>query len=129
MDELLKELANLLHLSQDSLVKLGESYPALRNQYIVYSIASNFSILAFFAAIASIIMIVYANSIESNVNYLDLEDERSQRAMTRSKKWMKIGMILAISAASMFVISNTAAAIFAPDINLIRDIVANMKGN
>lgn len=127
MEELLKELADLLHLSQDSLVKLGESYPALRNQYIVYSIASNFSILAFFAAIASIIMIIYANSIESNADYLN--DERSQRAITRSKNWMKIGMILAISAASMFVISNTAAAIFAPDINLIRDIVANMKGN
>lgn len=80
MEELLKELANLLHLSQDSLVKLGESYPALRNQYVVYSIASNFSILA-------------------------------------------------ISAASMFVISNTAAAIFAPDINLIRDIVTSVKGD
>ena len=127
MDELLKELANLLHLSQDSLAKLSESYPALRNQYIVYSIASNFSILAFFAAIASIIIVVYANSIESNADYLI--DERSQRAITRSKKWMKLGMILAISAASTFVISNTAAAIFAPDINLIRDIVANMKGN
>ena len=127
MDELLKELANLLHLSQDSLVKLGESYPALRNQYAVYSIASNFSILAFFAAIASIIIVVYANSIESNADYLS--DERSQRAIARSKKWMKIGMILAISAASIFVISNTAAAIFASDINLIRDIVANMKGN
>lgn len=127
MDELLKELANLLHLSQDSLVKLGESYPALRNQYIVYSIASNFSILAFFAAIASIIIVVYANSIESNADYLS--DERSQHAIARSKKWMKLGMILAISAASIFVISNTAAAIFAPDINLIRDIVANMKGN
>lgn len=127
MDELLKELANLLHLSQDSLVKLGESYPALRNQYIVYSIASDFTILAFFAAIASVVSIIYANSIESNAK--DLTAEKYQQAITRSKNWMKIGMILAIFTVSIYMITGIAAAVLAPDINLIRDIVANMKGN
>mgnify|MGYP000895942107 CR=1 FL=1 len=66
MDELLKELANLLHLSQDSIVKIGESYPALRNQYIVYSIASDLSMIAIFAIIAASISIIYANCIASD---------------------------------------------------------------
>ena len=127
MEELLKELANLLHISTDSLLKISESYPALRNQYIVYSIASDLTILAFFAAITSVVSVVYANSIESNAK--DLRAEKYDRAMTRSKNWMKIGMILAISAVSVFVISSIIAAVFAPDINLIKTILSNVKGN
>lgn len=125
MEELLKELANLLHMSTDSLLKISESYPELRQQYIVYSIASDFTILAFFAAIASVISIIYANSIESNAK--DLRAEKYDRAMKRSKIWMKIGMILAISTVSIYAISSIVAAVFAPDINLIRDIVTRVK--
>ncbi len=73
MDQLLKELANLLHISTDSLLKIGESYPALRNQYIVYSIASDLTILVFFAAIASVVSVIYANTIESNAKDLRAE--------------------------------------------------------
>ena len=126
MEELLKDLANLLHMSTDSLLKIGESYPELRQQYIVYSITSDFTILAFFAAIASVISIIYANSIESNAK--DLRAEKYDRAMTRSKNWMKIGMILAISTVSIYAISSIVAAVFAPDVNLIRDIVTRVKG-
>ena len=125
MEELLKELANLLHMSTDSLLKISESYPELRQQYIVYSIASDFTILAFFAAIASVISIIYAPSLESNAK--DLRSEKYDRAMTRSKNWMKIGMILAISTVSIYAISSIVAAVFAPDINLIRDIVTRVK--
>lgn len=125
MEELLKELANLLHMSTDSLLKISESYPGLRQQYVVYSISSDFIILAFFAAIVAAISIVYANSIESNAK--DLKAEKYQRAMTRSKNWMKIGMILAISAVSIYTISSVATAVFAPDVNLIRDIVTRVK--
>lgn len=125
MEELLKELANLLHMSTDSLLKISESYPELRQQYIVYSIASDFTILTFFAAIASVISIIYANSIESNAK--DLRAEKYDRAMKRSKIWMKIGMILAISTVSIYAISSIVAAVFAPDINLIRDIVTRVK--
>lgn len=125
MEELLKELANLLHMSTDSLLKIGESYPELRQQYIIYSIASDFIILAFFAAIVAAISIVYANLIESNAK--DLKAEKYQRAMTRSKNWMKIGMILAISAVSIYTISSVATAVFAPDVNLIRDVVTKVK--
>lgn len=127
MENLLKELANLLHISTDSLLKISESYPALRNQYIVYSIASDLTILVFFAAIASVVSVIYANTIESNAK--DLRAEKYDRAMTRSKNWMKIGMILAISAVSVFVISSIIAAVFAPDINLIKTILSNVKGN
>lgn len=125
MEELLKELANLLHMSTDSLLKISESYPELRRQYIVYSISSDFIILAFFAAIVAAISIVYANSIESNAK--DLRAEKYDRAMRRSKNWMKIGMILAISAVSIYTISSVATAVFAPDVNLIRDIVTKVK--
>lgn len=125
MEELLKELANLLHMSTDSLLKISESYPELRQQYIVYSISSDFIILAFFAAIVAAISIVYANSIESNAK--DLRAEKYDRAMRRSKNWMKIGMILAISAVSIYTISSVATAVFAPDVNLIRDIVTRVK--
>lgn len=125
MEKLLKELANLLHMSTDSLLKIGESYPELRQQYIVYSISSDFIILAFFAAIVAAISIVYANSIESNAK--DLKAEKYDRAMSRSKNWMKIGMILAISAVSIYTISSVATAVFAPDVNLIRDIVTRVK--
>lgn len=125
MEELLKELANLLHMSTDSLLKISESYPELRQQYIVYSISSDFIILAFFAAIVAAISIVYANSMASNAK--DLRAEKYDRAMTRSKNWMKIGMILAISAVSIYTISSVATAVFAPDVNLIRDIVTGVK--
>ena len=125
MEDLLKELANLLHMSTDSLLKIGESYPELRQQYIVYSISSDFIILAFFAAIVAAISIVYANSMASNAK--DLRAEKYDRAMTRSKNWMKIGMILAISAVSIYTISSVATAVFAPDVNLIRDIVTKVK--
>lgn len=125
MEELLKELANLLHMSTDSLLKISESYPELRQQYIVYSISSDFIILAFFAAIVAAISIVYANSIASNAE--DLRAEKYDRAMRRSKNWMKIGMILAISAVSIYTISRVATAVFAPDVNLIRDIVTRVK--
>lgn len=127
MDELLKELANLLHLSQDSLVKLGESYPALRNQYIVYSIASDLSMLAIFAIIAASISIIYANCIASDAK--KISNEKYDREMTRSKIWMRVGAILLFSSISVYMIAGIAAAVLAPDINLIRDIVANMKGN
>lgn len=40
---------------------------------------------------------------------------------------MKIGMILAISAVSIYTISSVATAVFAPDVNLIRDIVTRVK--
>lgn len=126
MEELLKELANLLHISTDSLLKIIESYPELRQQYVVYSIASDFTILSVFAIVAAIISIIYANSIESDAK--DLRTEKYQHAITRSKKWMKIGVILVISAVSIYAISNIAAAVFAPDINLIETILSNAKG-
>lgn len=81
MEELLKELANLLHMSTDSLLKISESYPELRQQYIVYSISSDFIILAFFAAIVAAISIVYANSIESNAK--DLKAEKNMIVQCR----------------------------------------------
>ena len=125
MEELLKKLANLLHMSTDSLLKISESYPELRQQYVVYSISSDFIILAFFAAIVAAISVVYANSIASNAE--DLRAEKYDRTMRRSKNWMKIGMILAISAVSIYTISSVATAVFAPDVNLIRDIVTRVK--
>ena len=112
-------------MSTDSLLKISESYPELRHQYVVYSISSDFIILAFFAAIVAAISIVYANSIESNAK--DLKAEKYDRAMRRSKNWMKIGMILAISAVSIYTISSVATAVFASDVNLIRDIVTRVK--
>lgn len=127
MDELLKELANLLHLSQDSLVKLGESYPALRNQYIVYSIASDLSMLAIIAIIAAGISIIYANCIASDSKHLI--GENCSHAIDRSKIWMKVGVVLLVSSISVYMIAGIAAAVLAPDINLIRDIVANMQGS
>ena len=41
METLLNELANLLHISADSLSKIAESYPILRQQYVIYSIMQN----------------------------------------------------------------------------------------
>ena len=49
--------------------------------------------------------------------------------MKRSKIWMRVGAILLFSSISVYMIANIATAVLAPDINLIRDIVANMKGN
>lgn len=127
MEELLKELANLLHLSQDSFVKLEGSYPALRNQYIVYSIASDLSMLAIIAIIAAGISIIYANCIASDAK--KFSNEKYDREMTRSKIWMRVGAILLFSSISVYMIAGIAAAVLAPDINLIRDIVANMQGS
>ena len=41
METLLNELANLLHISADSVSKIAESYPILRQQYVIYSIMQN----------------------------------------------------------------------------------------
>lgn len=127
MEELLKELANLLHISTDSLLKISESYPELRQQYVVYSIASDFSVIAIIATIVAVISIVYSNSIASNAK--DLRNDKYQYELTRSKNWMKAGVILLFSAIAVYMISNIAAAVFAPDVNLIRDIVTSVKGD
>lgn len=127
MEELLKELSNLLHISKDSLLKISESYPEFRQQYVVYSIASDFSVIAIIATIVAAISIVYANLIASDAK--DLRNDKYQYEMTRSKNWMRVGVIILFSSALVFMISNIVAAVFAPDVNLIRDIVTNVKGN
>lgn len=108
-------------------MKLEESYPALRNQYIVYSIASDLSMLAIIAIIAAGISVIYANCIASDAK--KFSNEKYDREMTRSKIWMRVGAILLFSSISVYMIAGIAAAVLAPDINLIRDIVANMQGS
>lgn len=74
METLLNELANLLHVSADSVSKIAEYYPALRQQYIIYSIMQNLMGLTLFTGLFAVVSTFFAAKTFIELKYLDDEE-------------------------------------------------------
>lgn len=87
METLLNELANLLHVSADSVSKIAESYPALRQQYVVYSIMQNLMGITIFTCLFAIASTFFAAGafIESK----DLVGKELENYKWRFNIWFK----------------------------------------
>lgn len=127
METLLNELANLLQVSADSVSKIAESYPALRQQYVVYSIMQNLMGITIFTCLFAIASTFFAAGafIESK----DIVGKELENYKWRFNIWFKAAIGFSIFTVVVYVIASTASAIYAPDINLIKDLIANMKAD
>lgn len=127
METLLNELANLLHVSAESVSKIAESYPALRQQYIIYSIMQNLMGLTLFTGVLSVVSTFFA--VASFIEAKELVDRELENYKWRFKLWLKVAIGFSIFTIVVYVVASTVSAIYAPDVNLIRDIITNVKAN
>ena len=127
MESLLNEVANLLHVSTESVSKIAESYPALRQQYIIYSIMQNLMGLTLFTGVLSVVSTFFA--VASFIEAKELVDRELENYKWRFKLWLKVAIGFSIFTIVVYVVASTVSAIYAPDVNLIRDIITNVKAN
>ena len=127
METLLNELANLLHVSADSVSKIAESYPALRQQYVVYSIMQNLMGITIFTCLFAIASTFFA--ARAFIESKDLVSKELENYKWRFNIWFKAAICFSIFTVVVYVIASTASAIYAPDINLIQDLITRMKAN
>ena len=127
METLLNELANLLHVSAESVSKIAESYPALRQQYIIYSIMQNLMGLTLFTGVLSVVSTFFA--VASFIEAKELVDRELENYKWRFKLWLKVAIGFSIFTIIVYVVASTVSAIYAPDINLIQDLITRMKAN
>mgnify|MGYP000918443820 CR=1 FL=1 len=127
METLLNELANLLHVSAESVSKIAESYPALRQQYIIYSITQNLMGLTLFTGVLSVVSTFFA--VASFIEAKELVDRELENYKWRFKLWLKVAIGFSIFTIIVYVVASTVSAIYAPDINLIQDLITRMKAN
>ena len=127
METLLNELANLLQVSADSVSKIAESYPALRQQYIIYSIMQNLMGLTLFTGVLSVVSTFFA--VASFIEAKELVDRELENYKWRFKLWLKVAIGFSIFTIIVYVVASTVSAIYAPDINLIQDLITRMKAN
>ena len=127
METLLNELANLLHISADSVSKIAESYPMLRQQYVIYSIMQNLMGLTLFTGLFAVVSTFFAAKTFIELKYLD--DEELKDYKWRFDIWFKAAIGFSIFTVVVYIIASTVSAIYAPDINLIQDLIFKMKGN
>lgn len=127
METLLNELANLLHVSADSVSKIAESYPALRQQYVVYSIMQNLMGITLFTGLFAAVSTFFAAKTFIELKYLD--DDEFKDYKWRFDIWFKAAIGFSIFTIVVYIVASTASAIYAPDINLIQDVIFKMKGN
>lgn len=127
METLLNELANLLHISADSLSKIAESYPILRQQYVIYSIMQNLMGLTLFTGLFAAVSTFFAAKTFIELKYLD--DDEFKDYKWRFNIWFKAAIGFSIFTIVVYIVASTVSAIYAPDINLIQDVIFKMKGN
>lgn len=127
METLLNELANLLHVSAESVSKIAESYPALRQQYIIYSIMQNLMGLTLFTGVLSVVSTFFA--VASFIEAKELVDRELENYKWRFKLWLKVAIGFSIFTIIVYVVASTVSAIYAPDINLMQDLITRMKAN
>lgn len=127
METLLNELANLLHVSADSVSKIAESYPALRQQYVIYSIMQNLMGLTLFTGVLAVIFTFL--TVVSAADYKDHSGRELENVKWRINLWLKVAVGFSIFTIVVYIVASTASAIYAPDVNLIRDIITNVKGS
>lgn len=127
METLLNELANLLHVSAESVSKIAESYPALRQQYIIYSIMQNLMGLTLFTGVLSVVSTFFA--VASFIEAKELVDRELENYKWRFKLWLKVAIGFSIFTIIVYVVASSVSAIYAPDINLIQDLITRMKAN
>ena len=127
METLLNELANLLHISADSVSKIAESYPILRQQYVIYSIMQNLMGITLFTGLFAAISTFFAAKTFIELKYLD--DEEFKDYKWRFDIWFRAAISFSIFTVVVYIIASTVSAIYAPDINLIQDVIFKMKGN
>lgn len=127
METLLNEFASLLHVSADSVSKIAESYPALRQQYIIYSIMQNLMGLTIFTGILAIVFTFL--TVTSASDYKELVGRELENAKWRISLWLKVAVGFTLFTIVVYVVASTVSAIYAPDVNLIRDIITNVKAN
>lgn len=127
METLLNELANLLHVSAESVSKIAESYPALRQQYIIYSIMQNLMGLTLFTGVLSVVSTFFA--VASFIEAKELVDRELENYKWRFKLWLKVAIGFSIFTIIVYVAASSVSAIYAPDINLIQDLITRMKAN
>lgn len=124
METLLNELANLLHISAESVSKIAESYPILRQQYIIYSIMQNLMGLTLFTGLFAAVSTLFAAKTFIELKYLDDEFKDYK---WRFNIWFKAAIGFSIFTIVVYIVASTASAIYAPDINLIQDVIFKMK--
>lgn len=127
METLLNELANLLHISAESVSKIAESYPILRQQYVIYSIMQNLMGITIFTGALSAVSTFFA--VSSVIETKALVGRDLENAKWRANLWLKAAIGSSIFTVVVYIIASTVSAIYAPDINLIQDLVFKMKGN
>ena len=127
METLLNELANLLHISADSVSKIAESYPILRQQYVIYSIMQNLMGITLFTGLFAAISTFFAAKTFIELKYLDDDEFRDYK--WRFNIWFKAAIGFSIFTIVVYIVASTVSAIYAPDINLIQDVIFKMKGN
>ena len=127
METLLNELANLLHISADSVSKIAESYPILRQQYVIYSIMQNLMGITLFTDLFAAISTFFAAKTFIELKYMD--DEEFNDYKWRFDMWFKAAIGFSIFTIVVYIVASTVSAIYAPDINLIQDVIFKMKGN
>ena len=127
METLLNELANLLHISAESVSKIAESYPILRQQYVIYSIMQNLMGLTLFTGLLAVVSTFFAAKTFIGLKYLD--DEEFKDCKRLFDMWFKAAIGFSIFTIVVYIVASTVSAIYAPDVNLIQDIIFKMKGN
>lgn len=127
METLLNELANLLHISAESVSKIAESYPILRQQYVIYSIMQNLMGITIFTGALSAVSTFFAAKTFIELKYLD--DDEFKDYKWRFNIWFKAAIGFSIFTIVIYIVASTVSAIYAPDINLIQDVIFKMKGN
>ena len=127
METLLNELANLLHISADSVSKIAESYPILRQQYVIYSIMQNLMGLTLFTGLFAVVSTFFAAKTFIELKYLD--DDEFKDYKWCFDIWFKAAIGFSIFTIVVYIVASTVSAIYAPDINLIQDVIFKMKGN
>ncbi len=126
METLLNELANLLHVSADSVSKIAESYPIIRQQYIIYSIMQNLMGLTLFTGLLAVVSTFFAVKTFIELRYLDDEFKGYK---WRFDIWFKTAIGFSIFTIVVYIFASTVSAIYAPDVNLIQDILFKMKAS
>lgn len=112
MNQLLQQLAKTLKIPTDALQTVLNNYPKLRQEYVIHSSLGT---------IRNTMLLVIALSVF--LAWLTTDTDNNGNLSDSSMKYLKIEIIMFITAAVIVVTLTVLMTVLAPDIAIIKEII------
>lgn len=129
MNELLQEIAKTFNIGNETVQKIIQNYPQLRQQIAIYNITTTIEAILGVAIFLTFATLLLAGLHALNIKYETIKDndDETQASLKITKKIVKVAFIGMVVSLLSFIAIDALQNLYATDVVFLKTILSKMN--